>query len=299
MSEPDHLIDIPPAWERITFSSLNGTLLIVGAADTGKTTFARYLYRRLCEYHERLAFIDGDVGQATLGPPTTMTLALSEPGARSFPPSGPRFRTFIGAVSPRSHMIPLLLGAYRLVQKAREGGATAIVFDTTGLVDPACGGCELKWAKVELLRPTVVFGIQRSSELEYLLLPLRLSRRVRVIDLSTSQAIRRRDVPTRQEHRANSFRRYFEGAQVVEFNWRNIAVFPVPVFTPFRLVALEDRDGFTLGLGIVMASDRVSGTVSLYTPLLSPEGVDAIRLGDVVVDPQTFRDTRLSCEGQN
>lgn len=293
VSEPDYLLDVPPSWERITFSALSGTLLIVGAADTGKSTFARYLYRRLCEYHERVAFIDGDVGQATLGPPTTMTLALNEPGVCTLPPAGPRFRTFVGSVSPRSHMIPLLLGAHRLVQKAQEMGATAIIFDTTGLVDPAYGGCELKWAKVELLRPSVVFGIQRRSELEYLLLPLRLSHRVRVVDLAASQAVQRRDIPTRQEHRANAFRRYFEGAQTVELNWRNLAVFPVPIFTPLRLVALEDCAGFTLGLGIVMASDRVNGTLSLYTPLTSLERVDAIRLGSITLDPHTFRDTRL------
>ncbi|MCX7681323.1 MAG: Clp1/GlmU family protein [Anaerolineae bacterium] len=293
MTEPNHPIDIPPSWERITVSALSGTLLIVGAADTGKSTFARYLYGRLCEYHERVAFIDGDVGQATLGPPTTMTLVLNEPGQCVFPPAGPRFRAFVGSVSPRAHMIPLLLGAHRLVQKARDMGATAIVFDTTGLVDPAYGGCELKWAKVDLLRPSVVFGLQRRSELEYLLLPLRLSRRVRVIDLPVSQAVQRRDVPTRQEHRANSFRRYFEGAKAVELNWRNLAVFPVPIFTPLRLVALEDSAGFTLGLGIVMTSDRVSGTVSLYTPLTSLEGVNALRLGNITIDPHTFRDTRL------
>lgn len=293
MSEPDYLLDVPPSWERITFSALSGTLLIVGAADTGKSTFARYLYRRLCEYHERVAFIDGDVGQATLGPPTTMTLVLNEPGESTFPPAGPRFRTFVGAVSPRSHMVPVLLGAHRLVQKARELGASAIIFDTTGLVDPAYGGCELKWAKVELLRPSVVFGIQRRSELEYLLLPLRLSHRVRVIELPVSQAVQRRDIPARQEHRANGFRRYFDGARTIELNWRHLAVFPVPVFTPLRLVALEDREGFTLGLGIVVTSDRVTSTVSLYTPLTSLEGVDAIRLGSITVDPHTFRDTRL------
>jgi polynucleotide 5'-hydroxyl-kinase GRC3/NOL9 len=144
--DPDFRIDIPPAWERITLPALGGTLLIVGAPDTGKSTFARYLYRRLCARHERVAFVDGDIGQATLGPPTTMTLALGEPDDDGFPPAGPRFRTFVGDVSPRGHMLPTLVGAHRLVQQARQAGATAIVFDTTGLVDPAQGGGELKRA---------------------------------------------------------------------------------------------------------------------------------------------------------
>jgi len=286
-------IEIPPIWERITFSALGGLLLVVGAPDTGKSTFARYLYRRLCACHERVAFVDGDVGQATLGPPTTMTLALGEPGDDGFPPAGPRFRTFVGDVSPRGHMLPVLVGAHRLVQKAREMGATAIVFDTTGLVDPACGGGELKRAKVELLRPTVVVGIQRGSELEHFLVPLRRSSRTRVVDLPASRSARRREVPDRQEHRAARFGRYFEEARPLEVAWQRLAVFPAPAFTMHRLVALEDSEGFALALGIVAAGDLARGTVTLCTPLASVAGVDAIRLGDLALDPRTFRESRL------
>ena len=286
-------IEIPPAWERITLSALSGTLLIFGAPDTGKSTFARYLYRRLCARHHRIAFIDGDVGQATLGPPTTMTLALGEPGDDGFPPAGPRFRAFVGDVSPRRHMLPTLVGAHRLVQKAREEGATAVLFDTTGLVDPAHGGGALKRAKVELLRPTVVVGVQRGSELEHLLVPLRRSHRTRVIDLPASRAVRRREVPVRQEHRAARFRRYFEGSHTLEVVWHRLAVFPAPVFTPHHLVALEDSEGFVLALGIVTVSDLARSVVRLYTPLPSLTGVDAIRLGDLTLDPHTFRESRL------
>ena len=289
----DVRIEIPPAWERITLPALSGTLLVVGAPDTGKSTFARYLYRRLCAYHERVAFVDGDIGQATLGPPTTMTLALGRSGDDSLPPAGPRFRTFVGDVSPRGHMLPILVGAHKLVQKARQAGATAIVFDTTGLVDAAQGGGELKRAKVELLRPTVVVGIQRRSELEHLLVPLRRSRRTRVIDLPASRAARRREVPTRQEHRAARFGAYFEGARVLEVVWQRLAVFPAPAFAPHRLVALEDSSGFTLGLGVVTSSDLTRGAVTLYTPLPSLEGVDGFRLGDLALNPRTFRESRL------
>jgi len=286
-------IEIPPAWERITLHSLSGVILVIGAPDTGKSTFARYLYRRLYEVHERVAFVDGDMGQTTLGPPTTMTLALGEPGDETFPPASHCYRTFVGDVSPRRHMLPTLVGAHKLVQKAREEGATAIVFDTTGLVDPAHGGGELKRAKVELLRPTTVIGIQRRSELEHLLVPLRRSHRTRVVDLPASRAARRRDVPIRQQHRAARFRRYFEGAHTLEVAWQHLAVFPAPTFTPHRLLALEDSEGLALGLGIVVASDPVRNTIALYTPLSSLAGVDSVRLGDLALDPHTFRETRL------
>jgi polynucleotide 5'-hydroxyl-kinase GRC3/NOL9 len=289
----DVQIEIPPVWDRITLSPLGGTLLVVGAPDTGKSTFARYLYRRMCAQHERVAFVDGDVGQAALGPPTTMTLALGVPGDEAFPPAGPRFRSFVGDVTPRRHMLPMLVGAHRLVRKAREEGATAIVFDTTGLVDPTYGGGVLKRSKVDLLQPTVVVGIQRGSELEHLLLPLRHSQRTRVIDLPVSQGARCRDVRVRQEHRCTRFRTYFERARTLELTWQGLAVFPAPVFTSHRLAALVDVQGFALALGIVIASDMAHKALTLYTPLRSLAGVDAIHLGDLALDPHTFRESRL------
>ncbi len=286
-------MDVPAAWEHLTLSSLGGPILIIGAPDTGKSTFARYLYRRLCGRHERVAFVDGDMGQATLGPPTTMTLALNEPGDDTFPPAGPRYRIFVGDVSPRRHMLPTIVGAHKLVQKAQAEGATAIVFDPTGLVDPACGGRELKRAKIDLLRPSAVVGIQRGSELEHILLPLRLSRRTRVIDLPASRAASRREPPARQEHRAAQFRRYFEDARALEIAWQRLAVFPAPTFLPHRLAALEDREGFTLALGIVTASDPARHAATLHTPLLSLTDADAIHLGDLTLDPHTFRESRV------
>lgn len=286
-------IEIPAAWDNLTFSAIEGVILVIGATDTGKTTFARYLYRRLAHHHERLAFLDGDVGQATLGPPTTMTLALSEPGGDGFPPAGPCFRVFVGDISPGGHMLSAVVGAHKLVRKARDAGATAIVFDTTGLVDRAQGGGALKRAQVELLRPGVVVGLQRWTELEHLLVPLRCSRRTRVIDRRVAEAVQCRDVPTRQKHRAGRFRRYFERAHTLEMDWRGRAIVPGPSFKPSRLVALEDAEGFVLALGIVTACDRSRCSVEIYTPLDSLDDVDTIRLGDVALDPETFRDRRL------
>jgi polynucleotide 5'-hydroxyl-kinase GRC3/NOL9 len=275
------------------FSTMRGTILVLGATNTGKTTFARYLYHRLSAYHERLAFVDGDMGQATLGPPTTITLALSASNDHAFPPTGPRFSAFVGDISPCGHMLPTVVGAHKLVEKAHEEGATAVVFDTTGLVAASQGGGALKRALVELLRPKLVIAIQRGTELEHLLVPLRRSRRTRVIDRRVAGKVRRRDVEVRQKHRAQQFRRAFTRAQSLVIDWHGVAVMPSPSFSPHRLVALEDEFGFVLALGIVTGLERSRHTVELLTPLISPERVDLLRIGDVTVDPTTFRDRRL------
>ncbi len=280
-------IEVPPNWEQLRLDDLSGTLMVVGAPDTGKSIFARYLYRRLCAYHERVAFIDGDVGQASLGPPTTMTLVVRQSDDNGFPPDGPRVRFFVGSNTPRGHMLSTLIGVHKLARRAREMGATATVLDTTGLVSREQAGGVLKQAKVDLLEPTAVFAIQRGVELEHLLVPLRRSARTLVIDLPVAPAVRLRDIAARRAHRAAAFRQYFAGAEVLEVAWPRLAVIPVPAFSRGRLIALEDVQGFALALGIVVEADPARRTVRLRTPVRSLEGVDALRLGSLWLDPET------------
>jgi polynucleotide 5'-hydroxyl-kinase GRC3/NOL9 len=286
-------MEIPGAWEQIDLAGLRGVLIVIGAPDVGKSTFAQYLYRRLCAESRRTAFLDGDPGQSALGPPATMTLAMGRAGEDAWPPSGQTWRRFVGAVSPVRHMLPVLVGAARLVQAAQDAGAEVIIYDTTGLVNPMQGGPALKLAKVDLLRPTVVFGIQRDRELEPVLAPLRHSR-VRVVELRPSPAVQPRDLLTRQAHRASQFARAFSAARPVRVDWKKLAVSPSPRFVFNQLVALEDAEGFTLGLGIVVSSDPALGQVRLLTSLDSMTHVQALRLGDVLVDPKTFRDQPLA-----
>ncbi len=286
-------IDVPRQWEQLTLDRLPGLLLIVGAPDMGKSTFAQYLYRRLQSESGNVAYLDGDPGQSRLGPPTTMTVAMSSGGDNSFPPSGWCRRSFVGAVSPRGHMLPLLTGASRLIQAARAAGAETILYDTTGLVDPDQGGTALKLAKIDLLRPTVLFALQRDQELESLLMPLRRSKRLRVVEVSPSPARRPRDVTARRQHRADRFGSYFEGAQPLTVEWTRLAVLPSLHFLSRRLVALEDVDGFTRGLGLVTKFDLKTRQVTLQTPLSSLDGIDTLRLGDVTLEPDSYWDQRL------
>lgn len=282
--------DIPAAWKQIDLTRVKGTLLVVGAPDVGKSTFSRHLFESVQASSGPVAYLDGDPGQGSLGPPATMTLVLDALGDEASHISGHVFRVFVGAVSPTGHMLQVLVGAAKLAQAAYEAGAQVVIYDTTGLIDPAQGGARLKQSKVDLLRPSVIFAIQHKEELEYLLRPLRHSSRTHVVEMRPSAAAQWRDLTARRAYRAERFARYFADARSFTVDWGQMAVFPAPDFSLNRLVALEDREGFALGLGIVTEFERKSRQVILLTPLEPPDRIDAIHVGDLEVDPQTFED---------
>jgi len=284
-------MDILPEWENIDPIELKGILLVVGATDVGKSTFARYLYGCLRKEGKRVAYLDGDPGQGRLGPPTTMTLTTEKIEENDpFPQQGSVWRRFVGSSTPVGHMLPMLVGAARLIKAAQGAGMEIVIYDTTGLIDPNRGGLHLKLAKINLLRPRMLFAIQRAGELDPLVNPLRRSRGFEVVQLPVSPSVKRRDLEGRRAFRAEKFAQYFAGSQTVTLSWADLAVFPTSAFRPNLLVALEDVKGYLLGLGIVQQINEDSKEVTLLTPLSSPAAIESLQLGDIVLDPETFFD---------
>ena len=290
----DAEIDFPHAWAQLPVEGWRGTVMVVGAPDTGKSVLARYLCQRLLAASVSTAYLDGDPGQSTLGPPATIGAAIGRCGGLGG--GQPRWQQlrFVGAVSPRGHMLPLVAGVARLADAARSAGAAVVVHDTCGLIDASQGGTALKLAEIALLRPSIVVALQKRSEIEPLLLPLRRSERTRVIDLPRSPAVAQRDTEARRAYRSMRFREHFRSAQVIDLAWGKVAVLPSLRFVRHRLLAFEDVAGALLDLGIVLDSDTEQKQVHVYTPLTSLEAVDVVHLGDLLVDPDSFADRPVS-----
>lgn len=281
-------INVPEPWRSLDVASWQGPVLVIGASNTGKSTFARYLYSRLLKTHDRVAFLDTDVGQNSYRLPTTLVMAQNGgAGDTHFPPQAARRIWFVGSNAPPGHMLRVILGILRLTQALKP---QALVVDTSGFVNPSYGGTNLKWAEVDLLRPCTVVAFQCEDELKSLLLPLHPLPGVRVVELPVPEAVRDRPREERRTYRSRCYRDYFEKAPRISLNYHGVAVFPRRRFREERLVALEDREGFVLALALIEgANDKL---VHLRTPL-SPsqkEEVAALRLGDLRIDRGSYQD---------
>jgi polynucleotide 5'-hydroxyl-kinase GRC3/NOL9 len=286
------MFEVPPAWKKIDFSELRGTISVIGAPDTGKSTFIQYLYQNLRAHNRLTAILDSDPGQSSLGPPAALTLII-EKFSSGEEPQRLTLRSFIGSTTPVGHLLNMVVSVSRLARAAQQAGAEVVLHDTCGFIDVRRGGLALKLAQIDLLMPNCVYAIQRADEMEPLLVPLRRSRRTKVIDIQAAPAARRRSHPVRQAHRARRFADYFGKAGVLQIDWNQLAVFPYPGFSLHRLAALEDDQGFALNLGIIIGIDQEARRLTLLTPQQSLKQVRTLHLGDLEVNIKTFQD-RLS-----
>jgi polynucleotide 5'-hydroxyl-kinase GRC3/NOL9 len=272
-----HEISVPPSWKAL--EALSGTVILIGASDRGKSTLARWLVSSIAGRGSRTGWIDGDVGQSTLGLPTTINLSVADSQEEPVPFA----RFFVGSTTPRGHMLPLLVGLQRLAEAARE--CDSLVIDTDGLVAAEAGGSALKEWQIELLRPDAVVAIQNAGELEPILGPLRRRSDLPLHILSPASQVNRRSPEVRIRRRNERFRSYFEGASALSFPFSAIPVYGLEKACTGRLLSLQDDRGLCLALGVI--SSVHPARFEIITPLEGLSPVAALRLGDLRLNPET------------
>lgn len=216
-------LEVLPAWEEAArlFLEQDGTVMVLGAPDTGKSTLSRYLIYRAFAAGERVALVDLDLGQSHLGPPATLGLGLfppRRPGDDSLSPEG---WYFIGQTSPVGAILEVVVGCRFLVDQAARQGVGRVVVNSSGLVHgPAA--LRLKRAQLELLNPTLIFALEQGQELEPLLLALGVAKASWLLRLPVSSRLFRRTPEERRRYREERFRRYFQGARRLTLPWRSL-----------------------------------------------------------------------------
>ena len=140
-----------------------GLVLVIGGPDTGKTTFCQRAALAAIEAGHRVAIVDADVGQAEVGPPGCVSLAVASAPFGRLADLEPIRSAFVGAISPRYATLEHLAAVCRIVQLARSMDAGLLLCDTTGYTrGPAAR--RLKFAKEFALRPDYVIELTRMSK---------------------------------------------------------------------------------------------------------------------------------------
>ena len=263
---------------------LCGTLLLLGAADTGKTTLMDALGERLAR-RQPVALVDADTGQSHIGPPTTVGWTLRE--RRSGAPRVPDARgiAFVGDVTPVGHLLQLLAALALCVEQARRA-ADVVLIDTPGLVTGGAA-CSLWWTVQRLLRPERIVAIQRENEMGELLGGLEAGLSA-IRKVKSPAKLRRKSPEARQAHRRRLFEEYFRDATDYTLSLKGLAVRSTQRMTSEsmvgRIVGLTDAAGQDMAIGVIQGWQQRKAKLTVLAPALDVGRVRCLTVGNARID---------------
>ncbi len=209
---------------RLAALPAGAVVLVLGATDTGKTTFVSQVVTALNAAGRTVAVVDCDLGQSEIGPPGTVGVALAQPGP---PPRSLRdlpllASYFVGAVTPQRHALDVCVGACQMARLARKRRPDLVLVDTCGWVQ---GGAarQFKRRLAELLLPQAVIALARADELDALLAAFGHLVLPELWRVPVAPEAKRKTPPARAMRRVARFAVALEGARELTLPWDQVA----------------------------------------------------------------------------
>ena len=263
-----------------------GVVMLVGGPDTGKSTLAHDLLAAALAAGKTAAYVDADIDQTIVGPPTCTGLKFIRDQSDLVSLARADLLHFVGAITPDGVVLQQVVATAALVDAARDA-VDLVVVDTTSAIS-GVGGQTLKYNKMELCRPDVVVGLERGAELEPLVGMFRRFFSVEVETATVDPDVRPANPETRRAHRAKAFAAAF--AEPLQ-RWRVRSTVFAPTLPEGLdlarldgvLVGLQDGAGSCLGLGVLEHEDGLLRVVTNQG-----DGMRGLRLGSMRLDLETF-----------
>jgi len=265
-------------------SNKKGIIFLLGQTDTGKTTFAKELIKRYLEKNKKVAFIDSDVGQSTIGPPTTIGLKLIKCDEDAHNNNYSNLY-FVGSTSPRGYFLPMVIGTYKLSQIFLKSVYSTII-DTTGLVLGDYGQ-NLKFYKINLILPGYLVIFEKEDELKPYREMFKNNKKIKTFIIKIKSDIKERSYAQREEYREKKFREYFKKGKEQILNLGELSSFPPIVefksrIQKFNVLGLEDGYNKLLGIGIFLDFEQ-NENIKIYTPITNIKKVSFLKLGSIKI----------------
>jgi len=197
---------IPPSWRDAAdvLVRTRGLAVILGDVDSGKSTLSTFLANICLDHRVQTSVIDGDVGQADIGPPTTTSSSTVNKHIVNLQELRPERSYFVGDTSPSSIPDKLVQSITHLKDKIPTRSEITIL-NTDGWVreDEAV---EHKLELLDRLRPELVLALSLDHELDHI---LELQKRP-TLRLESSSFARTRTREERKKAREEGYRRFLK-----------------------------------------------------------------------------------------
>lgn len=203
---------IPTGWREASqvIQQSPGSTVILGDVDSGKSSLCTFLANECVGHGLKVAVIDGDIGQADIGPPTTISASTLDSCIFSLQDLTSYTSLFMGDTSPSSVSDKLLHGLVRLRSDTIDRSDVLLV-NTDGWVQ-GDEALRYKAKLLEELHPDLVLGITSDGELG----PLLELQRSATLKLARSRHARTRSREERKKAREYGYRRFLRNATRVQ-----------------------------------------------------------------------------------
>ena len=261
-----------------------GICLVLGAADTGKTSLVAAL-AKLAASDQPVGVIDADIGQSHIGPPTTVGWAVVDSPDVNFSDLPAGGISFVGDVTPVGHLLQLTAAIAQCVRQVSET-ARLMIIDTPGLISgPAAAA--LWWAVQRILQPELILAVQRSDELGGILAGLRFfDLKLELVESAPQIPLKSRE--HRRGYRQSRFCKYFQDSCLYSVELSKVAVQLARNLScgdlVHRVVALRDAGGQDMAIGLVEDWQNDRDVVVVRAPKINIQQLHCLVLGDVTID---------------
>jgi polynucleotide 5'-hydroxyl-kinase GRC3/NOL9 len=228
-------LTIAQAHEALVDLAPGAVALLIGATDTGKTTFALAATSALTQAGRGVALLDCDLGQSQIGPPGTVGIARVAPDRTAQIRTGRDLTllasAFVGATTPVSHVLDTATAAWRMACAAKQSDPKPdiLLVDTPGWVQGADARVFVR-RLADLLEPNIILAFDRGIELSLLLNTFRGLKAPTILRVIPDPAAVRKSSTARATRRAARFAAALEGASEVTLSLDNVALCGTSLF---------------------------------------------------------------------
>src|SRR5467141_1009117 len=200
---------VPPAWSEAAdvVKRQRGICVVIGEVDSGKSSLCTFLANKCLENGERVGVVDADVGQADIGPPTTISSSVVKAPIIGLHKVTADLSFFIGDTSPSSVPDKVVNLATRL-KKSIASSADIVLVNTDGWL-AEFNAVRHKRLLLDAIQPDLVLGIGRSDEI---IDPLLTRVKIASLRLPSSSFARARSKEERKKSREAGYRRLLQGS---------------------------------------------------------------------------------------
>jgi len=270
-----------------------GIFMLLGGADTGKTTIAKALANKWAS-SKTVALIDADIGQSHIGPPTTVGwILLTEPGTDvdNVAPTG---ISFVGHISPVGYLLQFITAVLCAIRHA-SGKTNLLIIDTPGLVrGPAAKA--LWWAMQNILQPQMLIALHRGDELNEVLKGLKFLD-TKLCLFGCPPSVRSRTSNYRRNYRQARFKIYFRDSRTYNLDLKKLSIQSIRGHNPCqmlnRLVALRNAEGVDEAIGVVRQWQSEKGLATILAPQLDIDKIRCLVIGGHTLNINLAADTKV------